>query len=145
MYVCTSVDVTETSQSLTRKQATGKTYTFSNIRYAQLPVRFAAPVAPAGRNPEVQRGNETRICPQAYASWGSASHEFGLAYLNGNLSNFNYTLEQQKIQALKPLQLNSEMTDNASEDCLFLDVTVPKRVFDRRNSRCSKGAPVLVW
>jgi carboxylesterase type B len=30
-----------------------------------------------------------------------------------------------------------------SEDCLFLDVNVPKKVFDGRSKK--KGAPVLVW
>ena len=30
-----------------------------------------------------------------------------------------------------------------SEDCLYLDVDVPKSMFDRRTR--GKGAPVLVW
>jgi carboxylesterase type B len=35
--------------------------------------------------------------------------------------------------------INGEET----EDCLFLDVVVPRKIFDSRSS--SKGAPVLVW
>lgn len=30
-----------------------------------------------------------------------------------------------------------------TEDCLFLDVLVPRKVFERRNQK--RGAPVLIW
>lgn len=32
-----------------------------------------------------------------------------------------------------------------NEDCLFMDVVVPKAIFDNANKTGSKGAPVLVW
>ncbi|KAI9739023.1 MAG: hypothetical protein M1835_003214, partial [Candelina submexicana] len=32
-----------------------------------------------------------------------------------------------------------------TEDCLFLDVVVPKQIFDQSANRSSRGAPVLVW
>ena len=41
------------------------------------------------------------------------------------------------------LQLPKYSADG-SEDCLFLDVNVPKMVFEAR-ATLSKGAPVLVW
>jgi carboxylesterase type B len=101
-------------------------------------------VAPTGRNTTVNNGNETRICPQAWIGWGPAALEFGKAVYYGNLSSYNYTLEaQNEIPQLAASQQNSfNMSD--SEDCLFLDVTVPKAVFDKRNSSIG-GAPVYVW
>ncbi|KAK0765220.1 hypothetical protein N5P37_002698 [Trichoderma harzianum] len=105
-------------------------YTFSNIRYAQPPVgdlRFSAPKPPTGRNYVVQKGNGSiMMCPQGSPGWGSANSDFGHAFINGNLSDYNYTAE------------------HAAEDCLFLDVVVPRAVFERRNSKAKK-APVLVW
>lgn len=130
------------------KQETAGIYTFSNIRYALPPTgerRFAAPVPPAGRNPVVQKGNETRICPQAQEVWGLASHGFGIAYLSGNISKYNYTLEREKSFKYKASQLETVLSDTISEDCLFLDVHVPKKIFDRRSSEDDKGAPVFVW
>lgn len=37
----------------------------------------------------------------------------------------------------------SSSDPRVTEDCLFLDVIVPKKVFDRRGTHA--GAPVLVW
>lgn len=33
----------------------------------------------------------------------------------------------------------------ATEDCLFLDVVVPKKIFDKASDEKPKLAPVLVW
>ncbi|EAU33826.1 predicted protein [Aspergillus terreus NIH2624] len=83
----------EIHEALSYNHTTGH-FTFRNIRYAQAPIgalRHAPPVAPAGTNPEVQRGNESRICPQA-----------------------------------------SQDIPGTTEDCLFLNVIVPRSVFNRR-------------
>lgn len=83
-------------------QSTTGLFTFRNIRYAQAPVgdlRHAPPVAPVGRNPEVQRGNESRICPQ-------------------DSQDINQSLD----------------IPSTTEDCLFLNVIVPRRVFNNRET-----------
>ncbi|PNP60163.1 hypothetical protein THARTR1_00187 [Trichoderma harzianum] len=124
-------------------------YTFSNIRYAQLPVddlRFSAPQPPKGRNHVVQKGNGSLImCPQGSPGWGIANSDFGHAFINGNLSNYNYTTEHaaQELVTKKNAQAVLELPGQ-TEDCLFFDVVVPRAVFERRNSRAKK-APVLVW
>ena len=114
-------------------------------------LRFAAPVPPTGRNPVVQNGSFGPICPQASPAWGLISEKFVEAYLAGNASTFNYEQAELELQAYLMENANDPyMPDpRETEDCLFLDVIVPKAVFDAaRNSRgrrqCS-GAPVLIW
>ncbi|KAK5459846.1 hypothetical protein LTS15_003975 [Exophiala xenobiotica] len=132
----------------------GQTYNFSNIRYVQPPVgelRFAAPVPPAGRNPAVQNGSFGPICPQAAPAWGLISEAFVTSYLAGNASTFNYTQAELALQQYLAAAANTTYKPGPqeTEDCLFLDVIVPKAVFDAANSprrrRQSGGANVLVW
>ncbi|PHH58743.1 hypothetical protein CDD81_4673 [Ophiocordyceps australis] len=120
-------------------------YNFANIRYAEPPVgelRFAAPVRPQGRNAVVQNGSQGGICPQAWAAWGIASHDFGMAYLHGNTSDYNYTRELDVMREAEPQILAADSSAEFSEDCLFLDVVVPRRILERGSS---SGAPVFVW
>lgn len=92
-------------------------YNFSNIRYAAPPLgnlRFAAPAAPLNnRSAGIQTGAYGNICPQAFAGW-----QIGALALNPGANNEN-------------------------EDCLFLDVVVPKLVFD--NKTRIKLVPVIIW
>ncbi|KIV90404.1 hypothetical protein PV10_07714 [Exophiala mesophila] len=144
----------EIHQAISLNETT-QLYNFSNIRYAQAPVgelRFAAPVAPEGRNETPQNGSVGRICPQAYPAWGLIATEFTRAYVTGNLSSFNFTESEQELQALLASGVNSseeEPDPRISEDCLFLDVIVPRTIFDNANNlrrkRQNAGAPVLVW
>lgn len=79
---------------LTSLQESGQLYNFSNIRYAQPPVgelRFAAPVPPKGRNPDVQNGNSTPVCPTAWPAWELIAASFVESFVEGNASSFNYT------------------------------------------------------
>ncbi|KAL7891990.1 acetylcholinesterase [Trichoderma sp. SZMC 28014] len=133
--------------------ATGENYNFSNIRYAQPPLgnlRFAAPVPPTGRNKTVNDGTYGFTCPQANPAWTSIAESFAGYVAAGNESTFNYTLANAELEA--QLRANGNyvtLNPSESEDCLFLDVIVPKAIFDRANSRhrksASGGAPVLVW
>lgn len=110
-------------------------YNFSNIRYADPPVgelRFAAPQPVSTTNRTINTGSEARICLQAQPGWTSLK-----TYTEANL-----TLSELRKQG-----------PTESEDCLFLDVFVPKRVFDsekgrrtrKKHGKASVGAPVLVW
>ena len=132
---------------------TSQTYNFTNIRYAQPPIgdlRFAAPVSPTGRDPQVQDGSEGRICPQAIPAWTLIATQFITSLVLGNVSSFNYTTAEQLLQQyLSSGAASAPPTPGTTEDCLFLDVIVPKAIFDNANNRrrqqSGTGAPVLVW
>ncbi|GME22918.1 Carboxylesterase type B [Neofusicoccum parvum] len=95
----------------------GGYYNFSNIRYAAAPVgnlRFRAPESPAINHSVINDGSFDRICPQSFGSWGVT-----------NGSNFG----------------GRDPREN--EDCLFLDIVVPKKVFG--NADQGHRSPVIVW
>ncbi|PYH82078.1 alpha/beta-hydrolase [Aspergillus uvarum CBS 121591] len=121
----------ELHQPISYEKHTGL-YNFSNIRYAAAPVgdlRFASPVQPEVNRTLVQIGSEVRICPQALPSWMPQSMSAaGSYFFNGSVTSTESVL----------------MDPRASEDCLFLDVVVPKKIF-KSSGRKGKGAPVLVW
>ncbi|TVY14867.1 Carboxylesterase patB [Lachnellula arida] len=123
-------------------------YNFTNIRFGQPPVgtlRFNPPVAPSEQHSKViTDGTEAiRTCPQATPTWELEAAEFLGAYLSGgNLTAYtskpwNTTSGNQTIPTPGPGEV---------EDCLFLDVFTPTKVFDlAQNHTYGSGAPVLVW
>ena len=114
------------------EQQTGQVYNFSNIRYGQPPVgnlRFAAPLAPIGRNTNVNNGSVGSICPQATPAWTALGYEFSLAYAQG--IPFNLTAAEA---ALAGVNVALPPDPRETEDCLFLDVFVPQHIFNGRSS-----------
>ncbi|RYP41623.1 hypothetical protein DL768_010456 [Monosporascus sp. mg162] len=106
-------------------------YNFSNIRYAAAPVgelRFAAPSPPLKNRWTIQIGDEVRICPQAQPNWLNRNIFQGIQHVLGP----NGTIPPSFAGATSPL----------NEDCLFLDIVVPKKVFENASSQ---KAPVIVW
>lgn len=60
----------------------------------------------------------------------------------------SFTPESQAAQELaetNPMGLIPPPDPRESEDCLFLDVLVPTKVFEKRRDKDYKGAPVMVW
>lgn len=79
-----------------------------------------------------------RICPQANAAWLLITQQFIPAYLSGQPFNLS-AAQAAAANASGPAPAQDPRT---SEDCLYLDVVVPEKIF---NSKGSKKAPVLVW
>lgn len=126
-------------------QESNQVYNFSNIRYAAPPIgdlRFRIPEPPAVNRTHIQRGEEGRICPQATTLWATdIAPAFLLHYFYGQQYNGSSNVSSLPY---KPAPLDPRTT----EDCLFLDVVVPEKVFSRaQSSSASKKdlAPVLVW
>lgn len=119
--------------STDHSQSTAGFYNFSNIRYGQAPVgelRFAEPLAPTGRNTTVNNGSVGRICPQASPKWELIAATFDVEYLTGQ--KFNATLAAADVAAQSGAVPKQD--PRTTEDCLFLDVVVPQKIFAKANA-----------
>ncbi|KAH6674973.1 Alpha/Beta hydrolase protein [Halenospora varia] len=116
------------------------TYKFSNIRFAASPIgshRFQAPTVPQVNRTTINNGETDVVCPQAEPAWLDTAVQFitGTSFVNVtpiDYSNYN------------PGPIKAGTT----EDCLFLDVLVPKQVYNSHTfdtNKISGGAPVIVW
>ncbi|KAK9236409.1 Alpha/Beta hydrolase protein [Lipomyces kononenkoae] len=112
-------------------------YNFSNIRYAAPPVgdlRFRASIPPQTDRSLVQTGSIGRICPAAYPVW---EEDIALQWVSSVLLGTTFTGSTN----ISSYPLDSTPVDpRTTEDCLFLDVVVPKDVFEKQGK-----ASVLVW
>ncbi|TGJ83809.1 hypothetical protein E0Z10_g4953 [Xylaria hypoxylon] len=131
---------------------TGDYYNFTNIRFGQPPVgnlRWAAPQAPL-RSKEsyatiVDGSEQGGNCPQVGPCWLTTQAAFTEAYLIGDAFDFHSTNEKIYADDACSTPLPPSARDPLeSEDCLFLDVLVPRPIYDRRQNATSR-APVLVY
>jgi carboxylesterase type B len=133
-----TVDLGYERHQAIRYEPEGKFYNFSNIRYAEPPVgklRFKAPKKPTGKSNKINRGTVGKICPQSSGSWYDIAADFVPSYFLGE--KFNFTKAEMNL----PPHPKAGEDGRETEDCLFLDVYVPKPVWDSG----SPDAPVLVW
>ncbi|PBP16536.1 alpha/beta-hydrolase [Diplocarpon rosae] len=132
-----------TAQLDPTQDATGQFYNFSNIRYAAPPVgslRFAPPTAPSVHGlVEVNDGSLMRVCPNAVPAWSTVA----VQWLTEGINTINITAGYTPPNLSQNSSSIPPPVPGTSEDCLFLDVLVPRAVFDENMK--SKGAPVVVW
>ncbi len=98
----------------------------------------------------VQNGSVGKVCPSAIPNWSPTANQVEIDIIAGNVSVFNYSAANEQLQMVLQNSPPAPQTDGrATEDCLFLDVIVPKAVFDKGKSRLMRrqqgGAPVIVW
>lgn len=88
-------------------------------------------------------GNVGRICPQGVPAWLQIGAPFLAAYTKGQPFNFTAANDTaaQKTGTMTPPPQDPRTT----EDCLFLDVIVPKLTFDSAVVKNTSQSPVLVW
>lgn len=95
----------------------------------------------------MQDGIKGVVCPQALPLWMAPQFEYIAKWATENSTP--WSLEHaEALLAADLLAANSSyglasIDPRASEDCLFLDVVVPQKVFDGAASGGNK-APVLV-
>ncbi|KAF4829002.1 Carboxylesterase patB [Colletotrichum tropicale] len=134
--------------NVANQQHSGGFYNFSNIRYAAPPVhnlRFRAPEPPATNPTVVETGASGRVCPQSSPAWLSEAIAFVTNVTQGLAFNSSAFREQQSANAsTTPVRQPDPRTN---EDCLVLDVVVPKSAFEqhRPTNISGSGVPVLVW
>lgn len=132
----------------------GGYYNFSNIPYAEPPIgalRFSKPIPPQSiNNSTVNNGSVEHICPQGQPFINAINTKFLEYYIADNTSTFPFAQLSNSLYAESTAQLVPPQDPRVNEDCLLLDVMVPRQVFENsttpsgpRNS--SAGLPVLVW
>lgn len=97
-------------------------------------LRWSVPIAPKPNRTAVQEDRPARSCPQSNVAWQSITYKWLPDYiLNGTIPNINMT-SSGDFAPPGPTE---------AEDCLFLDVFVPKAIFERPGN--GSRSPVLVW
>ncbi|KAL8877060.1 MAG: hypothetical protein Q9198_004852 [Flavoplaca austrocitrina] len=121
----------------------GKYVTFKNIPYAKPPIgenRFFEPNYVQKRTEGVNYGLVENVCPQAQVGWAPKAMEFLKDFPNAPaLAKWT---EPITAADYGPTQYPPK---NVSEDCLTLDVVVPKSVWDNRNSGGLFKPAVIAW
>ena len=120
---------------LDRLQETGQYYNFSNIRYAAPPLgnlRFGAPIAPQTKNRTINDGQISTICPQASPAWELIAEQFLSGVPIATLINESSTSTLSLADIPKAAA-------GTSEDCLFLDVMVPEKIFNSPRAKKKRG------
>lgn len=101
----------------------------------------------------IQDGSVGKVCPSAIPNWSPIASVGDADLIAGNVSTFDYNSLNEQVQEYWSQHPPPAQTDSrATEDCLFLDVIVPKEIFDsrqvhhpRRRWNTGGGAPVVIW
>ncbi|KAI3327863.1 alpha/beta-hydrolase [Xylariaceae sp. AK1471] len=124
------------------------TYKFANIRYAQNPtgdLRFRAPLLPLVNRSAIEDGSRYRACPQAVPFWQAKAY-IPISKYSAGAPFTEEAWENDIANASPPPGLLEHTNDKTSEDCLFLDVHVPRHTFKLAAGHSEfDGVPVLVW
>lgn len=85
---------------------------------------------------------DARVCPQGGVDWMFPSAIYTQAYyFHGNASEFDYDTAVEETLPATQARIQSELDEyGQTEDCLFLDVKVPRKVLES-----DKPAPVFLW
>ncbi|KAH8169541.1 carboxylesterase family protein [Sarocladium implicatum] len=139
----------ERHQALTYDNTTNS-YLFQNIRYAQPPTgnfRFRGPQPPLPDSNRhiIRNGSELRVCPQGIPEWQFKATSAATKFSNPNEEFSIEAWVETIVNAKVPEGFN--INNGTTEDCLFLDVHVPKSVYEGRKKKKNgkSGAPVLAW
>ncbi|EQB50164.1 acetylcholinesterase [Colletotrichum gloeosporioides Cg-14] len=144
----TSFTKRPSATNIAGKQQTGGFYNFSNIRYAAPPIdnlRFRAPEPPATSRSVVETGASGRLCPHSSPAWLSEAIAFVTNVTQGLAFNSSAFREQRSANtSTMPVRQPDPRTN---EDCLVLDVVVPKSAFEqhRPTNISDSSVPVLAW
>lgn len=132
-------------------KTSGGYYNFSNIPYAEPPIgalRFSKPIPPQKTNNSIiNNGSIEHICPQGQPFINAINTKFLEYYIADNTSTFQFAQLNDSLYSESTAQLVPPQDPRVSEDCLLLDVMVPRQIFENSTTpkNSSAGLPVLVW
>jgi hypothetical protein len=109
-------------------------------------LRFRAPLPPTTDRSEIQNGSAPRFCPQGIPFWLANENELIGEYVGGR--PFTTAAWEADLAAADNVTSSApDLNVGTTEDCLFLDVYAPQKVFEQGQAQQeSRGvAPVLVW
>lgn len=87
------------------------------------------------------------MCPQAGPVWNALTYEYAEAYSQGNASLLSYEAGKTLATVTPDVPLNllkASFPPGMTEDCLFLDVVVPQKIFEGNVSDYSNGGADVV-
>ncbi|CAD6506182.1 BgTH12-07112 [Blumeria graminis f. sp. triticale] len=128
-----------------------QSYRFNGIRYGTPNGRFSLALPTWSSKNKRSKHKERPMsigsgpgfskCPQATPNWILDNEAFLRAFI-ANQSTEGYSFRNGSQNLSLPIQIPEDET----EDCLFLDVIVPKRIWDTTKAHPEKGfAPVIVY
>lgn len=122
-------------------------YEFTNIRYGAPPtgeLRFQPPQSPREVNRTVNNGDDSRICIQTLTKWMGPAKGFIKDYTNPLVQIKDTEWVIPPVWVSDPPGLPKDPREN--EDCLFLDVFVPRPVFDNKETKKGKRfGTIILW
>lgn len=137
------------ASALNTSAADNPYYNFTNIRYARPPTlgnRWKKPLPPLEDRENVQDGSNGFNCPAANPAWISFARSWIPDYvLSQQFNDTGAMAELNKLNSSSNPMSEPPMDPKQNEDCLFLDVMAPQKVFDGRDDKDAKKAPVMVW
>ncbi|TVY79525.1 Carboxylesterase patB [Fusarium oxysporum f. sp. cubense] len=105
-------------------------------------LRFRAPQSPIENRTVVQTGTGTRIGPQGQPQWQAKTLMAIGKYSNPKVP---FTLEGWVEAIENGIVPPGNINANATEDCLLLDVHIPKKVLKAAGTKKKESVPVLVF
>ncbi|KAH0429721.1 acetylcholinesterase [Colletotrichum camelliae] len=111
------------------------TYRMNATKPSATTIHAPVPVKVSNTSHVINNGSVGAICPQPFTLFNdTAVTQWILSYISGTVLGLD-ELQQQAANQTEP-----PADSRISEDCLFLDVIVPKKIYDKRGS--GAGAPV---
>ncbi|KAJ5046325.1 uncharacterized protein L3040_003571 [Drepanopeziza brunnea f. sp. 'multigermtubi'] len=125
-----------------------KFLSFRNIPYAEPPTeekggRWGEPVCPQSVSHEVNTGAVDHKCPQTQVGWVPVAEAFLKDF--ANTTKLLPAKWKNEIDSPDYNQTMPAPVPGVHEDCLTLDVMVPKAVWENRNKSDATPAAVIVW
>lgn len=133
-------------------KTSGGYYKFLNIQYGEPPIgdlQITRSIPHQTKRSVINIGSLECVCPQSNPFWLAVGGRWLSHYENSTTFPFEQTSETLLTSKYSAMVLPEPEDPRISEDCLYLDVMVPQKIFDGApnptRSKNSSGASLFVW